>query len=248
MIDPQSWGAYASRVPRRSEAKTGVPRQSDSARRSATKAAAKTGVWHSASRRILLHVAQNLACSAPSARHLCSTGPGIASSSVSGIFWNDRPMSPLMLANGGCGANRPKIKVNKTKKCKCAKKIKPNKTCAPRRGLFTLRSNTTPVLRNRATAEGGEDGWRKRVCHATKSLPFATCGPWTQTTPDYKRWPRRQPIKPQSTQINANQAAIKRSREKNTEPLSPQKPQIIGQIPQKPPKKPFKIMQKTREF
>ena len=35
-------------------------------------------------------------CLAPSARHLCSTGPGITSSSVrSGIFWNGRKMSLL---------------------------------------------------------------------------------------------------------------------------------------------------------
>ena len=40
--------------------------------------------------------AQNLGCLAPSVRHLCSTGPGIASTSVrSGIFWNGRKMSLL---------------------------------------------------------------------------------------------------------------------------------------------------------
>jgi len=39
---------------------------------------------------------QDLGCLAPSARHLCSTGPTTGSSSVrSGIFWNGRKMSLL---------------------------------------------------------------------------------------------------------------------------------------------------------
>ena len=40
--------------------------------------------------------AQGFGCLAPSARHLCRTGPGIASNSVRcGIFWNSRTMSLL---------------------------------------------------------------------------------------------------------------------------------------------------------
>ena len=95
--------------------------------------------------------AQNWGCLAPSARHLCSTGLGIASSSVrSSIFWNDQMMSLLTeLVHHHThkttympalrGFTSPRLRVNqafKIKNLQARPSEKPSNPIQPNQGLF----------------------------------------------------------------------------------------------------------------
>jgi len=122
--------------------------------------------------------AQDLGCLAPSARHLCSTGLGIAFSSVRcGIFWNGRKMSLLtelvfqhtrnstympaltgLRLSGKSGQIRPKLKRQAKIKPK-SNRFKPKNRSASRLRCTTASQAGAGSLPCRVEAY-----WRKRAC------------------------------------------------------------------------------------